>query len=181
MFHIPKSESTFYSLLQHIDDVTVKEAQEKSCAFCHGPLDRADFLRKPRGLCDGVKASFNIRYSLCCRREGCRKRITPKSVRFLGRSVYLMFFIVLASSASKNEQRRIAALCGVSIQTIFRWRRYWQEKFTRTPFWRQSKGVIMPPCQNEDLPGALLRRFGWRSDIPLTIIPILRFLAPCAG
>lgn len=181
MFHIPTSESTFYSILLQIDHNTVSEAQTKPCAFCNGPLDRADFLRKPRGLTDGVDALFNIRFSLCCRREGCRRRTTPISVRFFGRAVYLMFFIILTSSTSEKGLRRVAARYGVSLQTIYRWRQYWQQQFPKTPFWRRAKGLVVPSCKDKDLPKFLLQRFRCSADIPLSLIPILRFLAPCPG
>ena len=40
---------------------------------------------------------FVRRFSLCCGREGCRKRATPPSLRFLGRRVYLCAVVLVAS------------------------------------------------------------------------------------
>jgi hypothetical protein len=41
--------------------------------------------------------SFDRRFSLCCGREGCRRRATPPSVRFLGRRVYVGAVVIVAS------------------------------------------------------------------------------------
>ena len=44
---------------------------------------------KPRGI-EWVKLDTNstLRYSFCYREDGCRKRVSPLSLRFAGRKVY---------------------------------------------------------------------------------------------
>ena len=77
--------------------ITAKVAAE-GCRHCGGPLHRGDYGRKPRGGLLGVAGeSLLRRFSLCCGREGCRRRATPPSVRFLGRRVYLGGVVILAS------------------------------------------------------------------------------------
>jgi hypothetical protein len=41
--------------------------------------------------------------SLCCSRDGCRRRMTPPSVRFLGRRVYLGAVLVLVSAMQQGS------------------------------------------------------------------------------
>src|SRR5271157_4368665 len=67
-------------------------------AVTDGPLHRSDYDRKPRGaLIAPAGEAFVRRFSLCCGREGCRKRATPPSLRFLGRRVYLGAVVLVAS------------------------------------------------------------------------------------
>ena len=70
--------------------------------------------RKPRGLPDGIDPGpvLPVRFSFCCSVDGCRRRHTPPSVRFLGRKVYLSVMVVLlddhATSADATEPLRVA-------------------------------------------------------------------------
>jgi len=66
---------------------------------CGGSLHRAAYVRKPRGVPWGLPEGFCIRESFCCSREGCRRRLTPPSLRFLGRRVYLGAVVVVADPA----------------------------------------------------------------------------------
>ena len=59
-------------------------------------MHRAFYPRKPRGLFEAEWAESR-RHSFCCGREGCRKRHTPSSVRFLGRRVYVGVVVVVAA------------------------------------------------------------------------------------
>jgi len=178
MFHIPEANSRIYWILKEIDRDMAKTAQGLGCGFCKGPLDRSDFRRKPRGIPEGISEEFSVRYSLCCRKEGCRRRDTPGSVRFLGQKVFIMFFLVLASSVSSKLSSQVTAKTGVSGQTLRRWRIYWLEEFPKSPFWRQVRGLLMPPPDPSQLPAGILRSFGVGLDDPFALIPVLRFLAP---
>lgn len=175
MFHIPKFESSFYFFLLKIDQDTLHKVKEKRCPYCNSSLDMAHFLRKPRGFPPGnFPNEFCIRYSLCCRKEGCRKRISPPSVRFLGRKVYLMIFILFTSSISRKYFRIIQKETGLSSHSLTRWRNFWKNEFLKTSFWKHAKARFMPPINEDQLPGSLLRRF----DDSLYDAKILIFLAP---
>jgi hypothetical protein len=50
-----------------------------------------------RGLMAAAAEAFTRRFSLCCGREGCRRRATPPSIRFLGRRVYVGAAVIIAS------------------------------------------------------------------------------------
>lgn len=94
-------------------------------------LLRADYPRKPRGVAHVVlEESYSRRLSFCCEREGCRRRVTPESVRFLGRRVFLGAVVVLATALAHGlTARRRQALCerlAVSGRTLGRWCRWWR-------------------------------------------------------
>ena len=47
---------------------------------------------------------YGYRLSFCCDRDGCRKRATPPSVRFLGRKVYLGAVVVLVAAMRQGPR-----------------------------------------------------------------------------
>jgi len=47
------------------------------------------YPRKPRGIPFVPEESYEYRLRFCCAEDGCRRRITPPSVRFFGRKVFL--------------------------------------------------------------------------------------------
>src|SRR5262249_37626671 len=90
---------------------------------------------KPRGaliaLAGGAVAR---RGSLCCGREGCRKRATPPAVRFLGRRGYLGAGGVLAriGALPPPSAAAIRRQTGVPARTTRRWLGWWQGPFLDT-------------------------------------------------
>lgn len=132
--------------------------------FCGGPLHNAHYLRKPRGGPPELDEAFEVRFSLCCGREGCRRRVLPPSLRFWGRRVYWapVFFLVTALRQGRNPDatlEKLKAFCGVWRSTIKRWQRYFRELFPRSATWRCFSGRLIPPVAVDDLPRALLARF----------------------
>jgi hypothetical protein len=98
MFDRIELGSEFFEGLMAIDLAIVQQAGAQGCRFCGGRLHRGDYPRKPRGGLIGRAAeSFRMRFSLCCGEEGCRRRATPASVRFLGRRVYTAAVVIVAS------------------------------------------------------------------------------------
>ena len=88
----------FCTLLEQHDEGVARRVAAEGCPRCDGPLHRGDYERKPRGaLIAPAGEEFVRRFSLCCGREGCRKRATPPSLRFLGRRVYLGAVVIVAS------------------------------------------------------------------------------------
>jgi len=103
--------------------------------LCDGPLHRSDYDRKPRGaLIAPAGEEYVRRFSLCCGREGCRKRATPPSVRFLGRRVYLGAVVIVASmvALALRAAREIRQQTGVPSRTTSRWLGWWQGPFLGT-------------------------------------------------
>lgn len=162
MCHAFLSDSRFYELLFRMDQELAAEVQAGGCCFCGAVLHSARYPRKPRGLRSALGASYETRLSFCCARDGCRRRSTPPSVRFLGRKVYLGAVVVLLTALQHGltDKRRRALIERLDIppQTLARWRRWWREVFPASRCWRAERSQFMPPIAVEQLPGALLGR-----------------------
>jgi len=88
------ADATLFEALLKIDRELADAAQAGGCLICGGRLDHADSPRKPRGGPANLGSEYDRRTSFCC--ADCRKRLTPMSVRFLGRKVYLGVVVLLA-------------------------------------------------------------------------------------
>jgi len=98
------------------------------------------YERKPRGgyIAEAGEA-FGLRYSLCCGREGCRKRALPPSLRFLGGRVYLEAVVLLASALAMALKTLPLASEATSVpaRTLRRWHGWW----SWLPVLRRSRGL----------------------------------------
>src|SRR2546422_359688 len=81
-------DARLYAFLHQVDGEMADEAHAAGCPDCGGRLHCGDFPRKPRGAKVELGAEYDRRFSFCCATDGCRHRVTPPSVRFLGRKVY---------------------------------------------------------------------------------------------
>ena len=149
------------------------------CPACGGRLDTADYPRKPRGT-DGLDEAFAWRLSFCCAVEGCRRRRTPPSVRFLGRKVYLGVVVVLATVLQQGPTKlavtQLAALIGIDRRTLVRWRRWWTTMFATSRFWTSLRGRLSTAVEEAALPTSLMARLTATSDNAM--LALLRLLAP---
>jgi hypothetical protein len=159
-------EASFFQKLRELVLQLVKETKRRPCSQCGGKLDTSHFPRKPRGLGE----EEHRRFSLCCRNEGCRHRVTPPSLRFLGRKVYSAWVVITVLEFAA-ELGLEAAICR---RTLARWREYWRERLDEAhAFMRAARGLIPPGHPPAQLPGALLPCFGFPAVS--SFIPILRF------
>jgi hypothetical protein len=161
MFDQIELGSEFFEGLMAIDLALVEEAAAGSCRFCGGRLHRGDYPRKPRGGLMGRAAeSFDRRFSLCCGREGCRRRATPPSVRFLGRRVYIGAVVIVASVVALMAPLASAArrATGIAAQTTRRWLRWWRGAFTTTSVFVQIASRLLPAVSRVRLPASILER-----------------------
>lgn len=167
----------FLQVLVAIDERTTAAVQAARCVHCGGRLDRADYARKPRGgaVAPGAEA-WSRRLSLCCAQEGCRRRSTPPSVRFLGRRVYAEVVVVLASVAALVTDRSSALreVTGVPARTVRRWRDWWRTAFLASALWLECQARIVPAPDAQQLPTSLLARF----TAPTALVDLARLLAP---
>lgn len=174
-------DASFWRFLFSIDQDVAETARHKGCP-CGGRLHRANYLRKPRGGPDDLPEEYGYRLSFCCDRDGCRKRTTPPSVRFLGPKVYLGAVVVLVSAMRQGPTpRRIAELTRifeVNRRTIARWQVFWQEVFPRTPFWKIARGRLVPVIEIGSLPRALTDAFLNAGELGPAWGKLLRFLSP---
>lgn len=181
MCHLPLWDTRFYVLLLQIDVDLAATRQARGCQVCrNGRLHVANYERKPRCGPGAPPEGFELRLSFCCGSEGCRRRSTPPSVRFLGRRVYLGAVVVLVSALRNGSTPKRAAelqrLFGVSPRTLERWRRWWRETFPPSRFWTSLRGRLSPPVEVETLPASLLERLG--EEAAAAMVALLRLLQP---
>ena len=180
MCHALLSDSTLYTLLLEFDRDLASKARAAGCP-CGGVLHTADYPRKPRGGPVGLPREYCFRLSLCCALDGCRKRTTPASMRFLGRRVYLAAVVVLAtamqSGITAKRAARLHELVGVSLRTLKRWRAWWRAQFIESSLWRSERGRFSPPVDVGALPASLLERFSGEDERG-RLIQTLAFLGP---
>jgi hypothetical protein len=174
-------DARLYEVLHRLDVDLAQTVRALGCHYCDGALHSAHYARKPRGGPPGLAAKIDQRFSFCCARDGCRRRMTPPSVRFLGRRVYFGAVVLLASALRDGlTARRVEALreqLGVDVRTLRRWRRWWQEVFVESAFWRAARARFTPPLAESALPGALLERFTAETSRGV-LVQTLQFLAP---
>lgn len=172
-----RDSSLFSSLLQ-LDQVLADEARAAGCA-CGGALHSAHYPRKPRGGPEGLGAEHSMRLSFCCSR--CRKRVTPGSLRFLGRKVFFGVWVlllpVLRDGVTRERLRRLEEVFDVSRRTLLRWRRFWREALPDSRFWEARRGRFATPVAVEALPGSLLEAFTGAAPSG-RVLEVLSFLSP---
>jgi hypothetical protein len=177
------ADATFHNLLLAFDADLAETARAGHCPICGGVLHSAKFARKPRGRACKLGPEHDLRFSFCCAVDGCRKRETPPSLRFLGAKVYLAVTVVLIAvmrhGATVSRVAALTAEIGVDRRTIERWRRWWSDSFTATSFWQAARALLIPPVEHERLPASLVERFPGRDAD--RIIALLRFIAPITG
>ena len=181
MCHALLRDASLYELLLRFDHNLAADARAAGCASCGGVLHSARYPRKPRGGPDDLGPDYAARLSFCCAQEGCRRRTTPPSVRYLGRRVYLGAVVVLVTAIgagiTASRAARLRELLGVSVRTLKRWRAWWRATFVASAFWRGVKGRFMPPVAVDRLPASLLERFA-AADERTRVLQTLAFLAP---
>ena len=180
MYHELVGDASFWAFLFRVDQDLAETCRQEKCA-CGGRLHTADYPRKPRGA-EGLPEAYRSRLSFCCDRDGCRKRKTPPSVRYLGRKVYLGVVVILVTAmrqgATPRRVRELSQTFGADRQTIARWRAFWTELFPRTKFWHVARARLVLASGMLALPLSLLKVFvhsdkdrdGWGK--------LLTFLAP---
>lgn len=163
MSHGILGDPRLYVALLHFDDDLADDAQEGGCA-CGGRLDRADYPRKPRGGPVALGPEHDRRHSFCCARDGCRRRTTPPSVRFLGRRLYFAAVVVLVSvmrhGVNAARTAKLAAAVGVNARTLARWRAWWREVFVLSEVWKRVCGRQIPAPDVNTLPASWLDSLG---------------------
>jgi hypothetical protein len=167
-------------LLPRIDADLAAKARAEGCLACGGRLDVANYPRKPRGA-DGLGDEYGWRRSFCCAVDGCRRRCTPVSVRFLGRKVYLGAVVVLASALargpSKTSVTKLSALLGITRRTLARWCRWWSTTFATSRFWESLRGRFVPAVEVVTMPASVMARIRSTGDEP-QLVALLRLLGP---
>jgi hypothetical protein len=168
-----------HQYLGEIDADLAEAVRQAGCLGCLvGKLHSAKYKRKPRTGTEKIEKIY--RHSFCCDQEGCRKRHTPPSVRFLGRRVYHGVLVVLVSAAhhgiTPERMRVLREALGIDRRTLERWRQWWLETFVQSSFWKVARARLMPVICEKSLPLSLARFF--RVDYPGQLLELLKFLSP---
>ena len=183
MYQAVLADAKFHEQLLDFDRDLSASARAAGCYRCGGALHSAQFARKPRGCPAGLSREYGQRFSFCCAVDGCRKRTTPASLRFLGRKVYLATVVTLISSrlhgTTPARLARLSAVPGIDRRTIARWRAWWRSSFSDGPFAAVARAALVPPLDIAALPVSLLDRFAGGVEQKLTAL--LHFLGPLTG
>ena len=181
MYQILLGSSSFFTLLLRLDEETAAQAREVGCS-CGGVLHSARYARKPRGGPEGLGPEHAMRLSFCCSVEGCRRRVTPPSLRFLGRKVFFGVLVVLVpilrQGPTPQRLQRLAQVYEVSPRTLLRWRRWWREVFVESRFWQARQGRFATPVDPAALPESLLAVFSGLAQPDERVLAVLRWLSP---
>ena len=185
MWHDVLSDSRFFVVLTQFDEELAAHARAAGCR-CGGRLHSARYPRKPRGGPADLGPAYDWRLSFCCAEEGCRRRVTPPSMRYWGRRVYLGVVVVLVSAMVHGlSVRRVATLhqhLGIGLRTLRRWRQWWRSVFTRSQVWQAARSRFVPPVADDALPHAMLERFGGSAtERALAALRLLLPLTTMAG
>ena len=180
MYQSLLQDARFFALLLKVDEDLAAETRRAGCA-CGGALHSARYERKPRGGPAELGPESTVRFSLCCAKEGCRRRMTPRSLRFLGRKVFfgalVLLLPVLRDGPTPARLDRLCERFSVSVRTVRRWCRFWRETFVTSREWQAVRGLFATPVQAEALPGSLLGAFSGISDIESRVVTVLRLVS----
>ncbi len=183
MYQALLADAKFHEQLLVFDRDLAAAARAARCQLCGGALHSGAYARKPRGVPAGVSEAYRQRFSFCCAVDGCRKRATPPSLRFLGRHVYLATVVTLMSALmlgiTPSRLARLSVIPGLDRRTLARWRVWWRSTFTDRPFAAFAKAELVPPIDVAALPVSLLDRFV--GDLEQRLLSLLRFLGPLTG
>ena len=174
--------ASFCLYLLSVDQDLAERLRQKGCS-CGGRLHRADYRPAPRGGPADLPEPCCYRFSFCCDRDGCRKRATPPSVRFLGRKVYLGGVVILISAMRQGPTPRrlgeLLRLFGVDAATITRWQAFWRDHVPKTPFWKMARARLLAVVESTAaLPRSLVEAFCCTDDVYRDWVRLLRFLSP---
>jgi hypothetical protein len=174
-------DSRFFVLLLKFDEDLAAEARRAGCG-CGGVLHSARYERKPRGGPDVLGPEHAVRFSYCCAKETCRRRVTPPSLRFLGRKVFfgvvVLLLPVLRDGPTAERRERLCREFKVSARTLRRWRAFWRETFANSRAFLALRGRFARPVAPSALPGSLLEASGAVSDLRERVLGVLRLLSP---
>lgn len=155
---------SLFRILHQIDRDLAESCQQARCPHCQGPLHKAPYLRKPRGGPEKIPEEYLHRFSLCCGREGCRRRVLPPSCLFLDRRVYWQAVILVVMTLRQSRSNGIGAnrlmrMFSIPRKTIVRWTSYFRDEFAASSRWLRLRGRVDSSVSNGDLPGSLAQHF----------------------
>ena len=179
MYHSLLLNTIFYNSLLALDLLIANQYQQSHCPSCGGKLHQAHYRRSPIGVPIGVCDNYWLRFSYCCATDGCRKRLTTPSMRFLSQKQYSsVIILVIFMLKSKTDESKVEELnqlinSSLSVETVRRWRHYWVNKVT------QSHTFIRAALTHKEslsMPSSLLAKFKKNAEQSLELA--LKWLLP---
>jgi hypothetical protein len=161
MLHDLRLGGELFARLLEMDCKIARWVARLGCQYCAGPLHQSNYRRKPRGARTAEAAeAFVLRYSLCCGREGCRRRTLPPSLRFLGRRVYVEAGVLVASVVSLllGSVKAASDAVMVPVRTLKRWGAWWTEAYPQSCAWQEIRSLLVPSPEQWLLPRSLYER-----------------------
>lgn len=174
---------SLFPLLHRIDMDLAGQKRQEGCPYCGGPLHQANYQRQAWGAPGGIPDECLMRQSLCCGREGCRRRTLPPSCIYLGRWFYWagIILVVMALRQGMPEgwsARQLRQQFGISRKTLIRWMVYFRDVFPSSVRWQTLRGLVSSAVRDSELPGGLLEYFLQQSEsAERGLTECLRFLA----
>ena len=102
-------------------------------------------------------------------------------MRFLGRKVYLgvigVVITALHHGLTEQRRRRLIEALEVPAQTLWRWRRWWRERFVQTRCWQALVGQFIPPLATDSLPASVLERLTAKT-LSERVVQLLVLISP---
>ena len=141
----PFGSARFFAFVLSLDKQLAEDLKIKGCVFCKGALHFSCYQRKSRSPFDTpLPDGWDTFFSLCCSKEGCRRRSRPLSIRYAGLSPHSAGVLLLCNLLrTGGAQRSIVTLCKelkVSERTVRRWLRFWKVACLQTKWWRELAG-----------------------------------------
>ncbi len=165
--------ANLFHLLFFIDSELATIKRSTGCPYCGGSLHQSNYVRQPRGGPVGLPEEFCLRRSLCCGRDGCRRRSAPDSCLFMGRRVYWRCVVLVATVLMQRRREsqsivQLSILLGISGKTIMRWFDYFTEAFANSFEWLRIRGFLPATVSNDWLPVNFLEYCIMQSQDALT-------------
>ena len=164
-------------------------AKTGCCRHCKGKSLYADpYPRKPRGFPpvlpqEVISKYFSFRFSFLC--NDCNRRTTPRSVRFLGRKIYIAPSILWVTyTAEQGHLPDLAILRNIlepffGAKTSGRWLDWWREAVWKSPFWKEFQGQILSTIKRDQFIIGIWTHFiKCRLGIESEIEVVLDFFSP---
>lgn len=122
-----------------------------------------------------------MRFSLCCREEGCRKRMLPKSVLFDGRRVYIRVVILMTIALCQQRprgktMRQLQSETGADFKTIRRWQAEYRQEFELGRY-RLLRGRFCQGLERGAEVAELFSYFDTENDSESGVMRLLQFVA----
>ncbi len=180
MSHTLAPSFNIHAYLRLVDQKAADEIERRGCRDCAGRLDVANSPRNVRGLDSESEevGEYSLRFSLCCAREGCRRRATPPSARFFGRRVYAAVVVILVGLAARHSSPDPAVpIASVPTwPTRKRWSGWWVERFVLEPWFAVLASRLATSIDRTRPVHDLVSRFD--GNLVERIASVLALLAP---